>query len=237
MNAPLSLIQFTFFNNFAVLFHIAFFKEDMPLLRKVGVFSETVLTYNPKIYISTQYPWSAPQRLSSLLIVTQLVNQFTEVVVPFLVDRFITSADRNLKEDDPEVDHLQAQGSLPTFPVSSNQISLNIKNTRIIFSLHSQCCSSSGPVCGVHRAAGSVWLLEPFLLCLSSYCSSVTAQQPHRDPHRRLQALQALQQALFCPCGQHGRMAGQIVICPVYMDVWNALWYWVLILSVFLSSF
>ncbi|XP_026057943.1 anoctamin-10-like [Carassius auratus] len=83
------VLVFTFFNNFAVLFHIAFFKEDMPLLRK---------------------------RLSSLLIVTQLVNQFTEVVVPFLVDRFLTSADRNLKEDDPEVDHLQAQGSLPAFP-------------------------------------------------------------------------------------------------------------------------
>ncbi|XP_043084259.1 anoctamin-10 [Puntigrus tetrazona] len=83
------VLVFTFFNNFAVLFHIAFFKEDMPLLRK---------------------------RLSSLLIVTQMVNQFTEVVVPFLVDRFLTSADRNLKEDDPEVDHLQAQGSLPTFP-------------------------------------------------------------------------------------------------------------------------
>ncbi|XP_073687705.1 anoctamin-10 [Garra rufa] len=83
------VLVFTFFNNFAVLFHIAFFKEDLPLLRK---------------------------RLSSLLIVTQLVNQFTEVVVPFLVDHFLTSADRNLKEDDPEVDHLQAQGSLPTFP-------------------------------------------------------------------------------------------------------------------------
>ncbi|XDV53126.1 hypothetical protein PO909_021708 [Leuciscus waleckii] len=83
------VLVFTFFNNFAVLFHIAFFKEDMPLLRK---------------------------RLASLLIVTQVVNQCTEVVVPFLVDRFLTSADRNLKEDDPEVDHLQAQGSLPAFP-------------------------------------------------------------------------------------------------------------------------
>ncbi|XP_077066597.1 anoctamin-10 [Siphateles boraxobius] len=83
------VLVFTFFNNFAVLFHIAFFKEDMALLRK---------------------------RLASLLIVTQVVNQFTEVVVPFLVDRFLTSADRNLKEDDPEVDHLQAQGSLPAFP-------------------------------------------------------------------------------------------------------------------------
>lgn len=83
------VLVFTFFNNFAVLFHIAFFKEDLPLLRK---------------------------RLSSLLIVTQVVNQFTEVVVPFLVDRFMSTSERNLKEDDPEVDHLQAQGSLPAFP-------------------------------------------------------------------------------------------------------------------------
>ncbi|XP_051975309.1 anoctamin-10-like [Xyrauchen texanus] len=83
------VLVFTFFNNFAVLFHIAFFKEDLPLLRK---------------------------RLSSLLIVTQVVGQFTEVVVPFLVDRFYTSSQRNLKEDDPEVDHLQAQGNLPAFP-------------------------------------------------------------------------------------------------------------------------
>lgn len=83
------VLVFTFFNNFAVLFHIAFFKEDIPLLRK---------------------------RLSSLLIVTQLVGQFTEVVVPYLVDRFVTSSERNLKEDDPEVDHLQAQGNLPAFP-------------------------------------------------------------------------------------------------------------------------
>ncbi|KAA0724532.1 Anoctamin-10 Transmembrane protein 16K [Triplophysa tibetana] len=83
------VLVFTFFNNFAVLFHITFFKEDLGLLRK---------------------------RLSSLLIVTQVVNQFTEVVVPFLVDRFMSNSERNLKEDDPEVDHLQAQGNLPAFP-------------------------------------------------------------------------------------------------------------------------
>ncbi|KAI7812133.1 hypothetical protein IRJ41_022410, partial [Triplophysa rosa] len=83
------VLVFTFFNNFAVLFHITFFKEDLALLRK---------------------------RLSSLLIVTQVVNQFTEVVVPFLVDRFMSTSERNLKEDDPEVDHLQAQGNLPAFP-------------------------------------------------------------------------------------------------------------------------
>ncbi|KAJ8247450.1 hypothetical protein GJAV_G00246520 [Gymnothorax javanicus] len=81
-------LVFTFFNYFAVLFHIAFFKQDLPLLRK---------------------------RLSSLLIVTQLVNQCTEVMVPFLVDRFFGTADKKLKEDDPVVDHMRAQISLPPF--------------------------------------------------------------------------------------------------------------------------
>uniref|UniRef100_A0A8P4G8H6 Anoctamin n=1 Tax=Dicentrarchus labrax TaxID=13489 RepID=A0A8P4G8H6_DICLA len=73
------ILVFTFFNYFAVLFHIAFFKQDVPLLRK---------------------------RLASLLIVTQLVNQVTEVVIPFLVDR----------EDDPQEDKFRNQSTLPAFP-------------------------------------------------------------------------------------------------------------------------
>ncbi|XP_030643324.1 anoctamin-10 [Chanos chanos] len=83
------VLVFTFFNYFAVLFHIAFFKQDLPLLRK---------------------------RLASLLIITQLINQFTELVVPFLVDWFFNTPEKEVKEDDPEADKLQAQGSLPTFP-------------------------------------------------------------------------------------------------------------------------
>ncbi|XP_036399736.1 anoctamin-10 [Megalops cyprinoides] len=83
------VLLFSFFNCFAVLFHIAFVKQDLPLLRK---------------------------RLSSLLIVTQLVNQCTEVLVPFLVDRFLSTSEKNLKEDDPKVDKVRAQGSLPPFP-------------------------------------------------------------------------------------------------------------------------
>ncbi|XP_062856918.1 anoctamin-10 isoform X2 [Trichomycterus rosablanca] len=83
------VLVFTFFNNFAVLFHIAIFKQNLPLLRK---------------------------RLSSLLILSQLVNQFTEVVVPYLVDRFFSSPQKQLKEDDPAADHMQAEGSLPPFP-------------------------------------------------------------------------------------------------------------------------
>lgn len=83
------VLVFTFFNYFAVLFHIAFFKQDVPLLRK---------------------------RLASLLIVTQLVNQVTEVVIPFLVDRFISAPKRTESEDDPDEDKFRNQGTLPPFP-------------------------------------------------------------------------------------------------------------------------
>ncbi|XP_070763158.1 anoctamin-10 isoform X1 [Enoplosus armatus] len=83
------VLVFTFFNYFAVLFHIAFFKQDVPLLRK---------------------------RLASLLIVTQLVNQVTEVVIPFLVDRFLSAPHRTGSEDDPEEDKFRNQATLPAFP-------------------------------------------------------------------------------------------------------------------------
>ncbi|XP_073328600.1 anoctamin-10 [Pagrus major] len=83
------VLVFTFFNYFAVLFHIAFFKQDVPLLRK---------------------------RLASLLIVTQLINQVTEVVIPFLVDRFISAPHRTESEDDPEEDKFRNQSTLPAFP-------------------------------------------------------------------------------------------------------------------------
>ncbi|XP_070687077.1 anoctamin-10 isoform X2 [Pempheris klunzingeri] len=83
------VLVFTFFNYFAVLFHIAFFKQDVPLLRK---------------------------RLASLLIVTQLVNQVTEVVIPFLVDRFISAPHRAESEDDPQEDKFRNQSILPAFP-------------------------------------------------------------------------------------------------------------------------
>ncbi|XP_042351346.1 anoctamin-10 [Plectropomus leopardus] len=83
------VLVFTFFNYFTVLFHIAFFKQDVPLLRK---------------------------RLASLLIVTQLINQVTEVVIPFLVDRFISAPKRTESEDDPDEDKFRNQATLPAFP-------------------------------------------------------------------------------------------------------------------------
>lgn len=57
------------------------------------------------------------KRLASLLIVTQLVNQVTEVVIPFLVDRFISAPLRAETEDDPQEDKFRNQGNLPAFPV------------------------------------------------------------------------------------------------------------------------
>ncbi|KAK9517167.1 hypothetical protein VZT92_025055 [Zoarces viviparus] len=83
------VLVFTFFNYFAVLFHIAFFKQDVPLLRK---------------------------RLASLLIITQLLNQVTEVLIPFLVDRFISAPHRTESEDDPQEDKFRNQSTLPAFP-------------------------------------------------------------------------------------------------------------------------
>lgn len=83
------VLVFTFFNCFAVLFHIAFFKQDVPLLRK---------------------------RLASLLIISQLVNQVTEVVIPFLVDRYISAPQRMESKDDSQEEKFRKQISLPAFP-------------------------------------------------------------------------------------------------------------------------
>lgn len=57
-------------------------------------------------------------RLASLLILNQLVNQCTEVVVPFIVDRFLSAPHKKKQEDDLEMDKLRAQRSLPPYPVS-----------------------------------------------------------------------------------------------------------------------
>lgn len=114
-----------------MLFHIAVFKQDLQLLRKVRharwashIFYACFVSINvfPHSFNLLIFPCicSRVQRLSSLLILSQLVNQFTEVAVPFIVDRFFSSAQKELKEDDPAADHMQAEGSLPPFPVSSS---------------------------------------------------------------------------------------------------------------------
>lgn len=63
------------------------------------------------------------KRLSSLLIISQLVNQATEVVVPYVVDRFVNASDRTESEDDPEEDKFRKQSTLPAYPVSAQTCS------------------------------------------------------------------------------------------------------------------
>lgn len=53
-----------------------------------------------------------------MLIGNQLMNQCTEVVVPFIVDRFLSAAHKKEQEDNLEMDKLRAQRRLPPFPVS-----------------------------------------------------------------------------------------------------------------------
>ena len=60
-------------------------------------------------------------------------------------------------------------------------------------------CFVTGPVWGVHRTLGAVWVFESFLLCVSSDGRAAAHQQPHRDPIGRLQDLQSFPQAIFPP--------------------------------------
>ncbi|XP_041693166.1 anoctamin-10 isoform X2 [Coregonus clupeaformis] len=140
------VLLFTFFNNFAVLFHIAFYKQDLPLLRK---------------------------RLASLLIWNQLVNQFTEVVVPFIVDRFLSAPHKKEQEDNLEVDKLRAQRSLPPFPRSEGMATrsancsgsrslpqcptLGCGRQRLRFWALCQSCLTAGCCCCPLASRSSVW--------------------------------------------------------------------------------
>ncbi|XP_041123974.1 anoctamin-10 isoform X2 [Polyodon spathula] len=85
----LKVLMFRFINCFAVLFYIAFYKQDLELLRK---------------------------RLASLLIVSQIINQVTEALVPYLLERFFPSKGTKQREADPHIDKLRAQGCQPEYP-------------------------------------------------------------------------------------------------------------------------
>lgn len=65
----------------------------------------------------THYLCVCVKRLASLLIVSQLVNQVTEVVIPFLVDRLVNAPHRTEGEDIPQEDKFRKQITLPVFPV------------------------------------------------------------------------------------------------------------------------
>lgn len=74
------------------------------------------------------------KRLASLLIVTQMVNQATEVVIPFLMDRLLSAPHRTESEEDPEEDKFRNQSTLPAYPVSLCPILLSLlcHNTKTV---------------------------------------------------------------------------------------------------------
>ena len=92
--------------------------------------SQTVCVYAVCNYVC--FVDLCTQRLASLLILNQLVNQCTEGVVPFIVDRFLSAPHKKEQEDDLEMDKLRAQRRLPPFPVSPCKMLFFI----FIFSLH-----------------------------------------------------------------------------------------------------
>lgn len=70
-----------------------------------------------------------------MLIGNQLMNQCTEVVVPFIVDRFLSAAHKKEQEDNLEMDKLRAQRRLPPFPVSPCKMCLSV----LFFSISLRC--------------------------------------------------------------------------------------------------
>ena len=69
------------------------------------------------------------KRLSSLLIITQLVNQATEVVIPFLVDRLLSAPQETESKDKTEEGKLRNQSSRPDYPVSICPSTSEYQNT------------------------------------------------------------------------------------------------------------
>ncbi|XP_069460048.1 anoctamin-10-like [Ambystoma mexicanum] len=87
----LKVLLFRFFNCFAVLFYITFYMQDLQLLRK---------------------------RLSSLLIISQAINHFSEWVLPYLLHRLKLHRARrkgDAPEDHPLVDIVYSEGKLPAY--------------------------------------------------------------------------------------------------------------------------
>ncbi|KAJ1081778.1 hypothetical protein NDU88_001953 [Pleurodeles waltl] len=87
----IKVLVFRFFNCFALLFYITFYMQDLPLLKK---------------------------RLASLLIVSQVTNQFSECILPYLLHR-LKLRKNNLKqrasEEQPLVDVVFTEGELPSY--------------------------------------------------------------------------------------------------------------------------
>ncbi|XP_069757452.1 anoctamin-10-like [Narcine bancroftii] len=86
------VLVFRFVNCFSALFYISFYLQDLELLRK---------------------------KLASLLILTQIINQCTETLVPYFYKK-ISMKGTGLKnctvENAPEIDKIKSQGQKATFP-------------------------------------------------------------------------------------------------------------------------
>uniref|UniRef100_UPI00398ED280 anoctamin-10 n=1 Tax=Pristiophorus japonicus TaxID=55135 RepID=UPI00398ED280 len=88
----LKVLVFRFVNCFAALFYISFYLQDLELLRK---------------------------NLVSLLVLTQIINQFIETLVPYLYKTFNgkgAGLKKSTMENAPEVDKIMSQGQKTSFP-------------------------------------------------------------------------------------------------------------------------
>ncbi|XP_078527664.1 anoctamin-10-like isoform X2 [Lissotriton helveticus] len=87
----IKVLAFRFFNCFALLFYITFYMQDLLLLKK---------------------------RLASLLIVSQVSNQFIECILPYLLQRLKLrrkDGKQGVSEDQPLVDVVFTEGELPAY--------------------------------------------------------------------------------------------------------------------------
>lgn len=91
-NLTLKVLVFRFVNCFSALFYISFYLQDLELLRK---------------------------NLASLLILTQIINQFAETLVPYF-SKMLHRKRAGLKccsmENAPEIDQIKSQGQKTPFP-------------------------------------------------------------------------------------------------------------------------
>lgn len=156
-----------------------------------------------------------PKRLSSLLIMSQLVNQVTEVVVPYLVDRFVNASNRTESEDDPEEDKFRKQSTLPTYPVSvhtcSQKFIWNWSGIRRFY-VHLTCFSLICYRACLQSTLSSwcslaIWVCSP--VCIrwqQCCCSSTTLPRSGRMPTRSANSSVNLSPPLW-PAWAFGRSA------------------------------
>ncbi|XP_067853542.1 anoctamin-10 [Heptranchias perlo] len=88
----IKVLVFRFVNCFAALFYISLYLQDLELLRK---------------------------KLVSLLVLTQIINQFTEILLPYFHKTFNGKGEglkKSTMENAPEVDKIKSQGQMTSFP-------------------------------------------------------------------------------------------------------------------------